>query len=82
MLLEPRKNVGEIEDGAVGGADRMAERLERDRAEVERKALEGCVSDIGLGNARSGAGRVCIFGSPLRVGDLWMGMTHVSLQLR
>lgn len=36
MLLDPREDVGEIEDGPFGSAYWMLERLERDGAEVER----------------------------------------------
>jgi hypothetical protein len=41
VLLEPWDDVRELEDGAVGGADRILEGLERERAEAEGETAEG-----------------------------------------
>lgn len=70
VLLQPGENVGDVEYCPLWTADRVVERLERDGAEVEWQALEGCIRGICLGRAGSDAGRKGIFGSPLTVGDL------------
>lgn len=70
VFLEPGEDVGEVEDGAVARADGVGEGLEGNGAEVEGESLEGCAGDFGLGYAGAGAGRVGIFGGPLRMGDL------------
>ena len=70
MLKEPGKDVVNVEDGAVRGADWGIEGLERDGTEIEWKALEGCAGARGFRKARACAGGEGIFGGPLAVGDL------------
>lgn len=70
MLEEPGEDVVDVEDCAVWSADGGIEGLERDGAEVEREALEGCVGPRGFCQARACAGGEGIFGGPLTVGDL------------
>ena len=47
MLLEPREDVGDVEDGAACCAYWVAEGLERDGAEVEGEAFEGGIAAPG-----------------------------------
>lgn len=70
MFLEPREDVGEVENGSVGRADWVVEGLEGDGAKVEWKSLEGCAGDFGLGGTGASAGGVSIFRGPFRVSDL------------
>lgn len=70
VLLQPWENVGDVEYGAVGTADRVVERLQRNGAEVERQALEGGDGGIRLGCAGASARRIGIFRGPLAVSNL------------
>ena len=70
VLLEPGQDVGQVEDGAVGRADWMRKRLQRDGAEFEGKPLERGARPLGFAQAGASAGRVGVFRRPLRVGDV------------
>ena len=70
MLLQPWQDIGEVEDGAVVGADRMREGLKGRGAEVEGEAFEGGAVCFVLGDSGASAGGVGVFGGPFRVGDL------------
>lgn len=72
MLLDPGQDVGEVEDGALRGADRVFEGLERDGAEVEGQALEaGARGGVGeLACVGTSGGAEGIFGGPFAVRDL------------
>lgn len=67
---EPREDVVDVEDGASDGADGGFEGLEGEGAEVEGETFESGVGGVRFGETGAGVGGVCIFGSPLAVGDL------------
>jgi len=64
MFLQPRKDIGEVEDGAVSGADWVGKGLKRDSTEIERKTLEGCAGDFRFIDAGAGTRGVSVFGGP------------------
>ena len=70
MLLEPWQDIGEVEDCAVVGANRMRERLKGHGAEVEGEAFEGGTVCFVLRDSRASAGGIGVFRGPFRVGDL------------
>ena len=70
MLFQPWEDIGKVESRSVGGTDWMCKGLKGDGAEVERQSLEGGTRRFGLGDTGAGAGRVCIFRSPLGMSNL------------
>lgn len=52
MFLQPRNNVRKVKYGAIGGADRVFERLKTERAVVEGKPFEGSSTGPLLGAGR------------------------------
>lgn len=70
MLFQPWKNIRDVEDCPVGGADWMGKWLERDSTEVKWKPFEGTVWCASFCNARASTGGVSILGSPLAMSDL------------
>lgn len=70
MLLEPGGDDLDVEDCAVGGADRVLEGLEGGGAEVEGQAAEGDLGGVGAGGIGADAGGEGVCGVPFGVGDL------------
>ena len=57
VLEQPRQEVVDIEDRAIGSANRCLEWLQRNGAEIEREAFEGCGAiGGGFGDPRASAG--------------------------
>lgn len=81
MLLDPRKNIGQVEDRSIMGTDGMRKGLKRERTEVEGKALE-CgmrTTPFGLSNTSARAGRECLIGRPLGMRDLYSERRQLSV---
>lgn len=73
VLLEPGGDDLDVEDCAVGGADRVLERLEGGGAEVEGEAAEGDLGGVGAGGVGADVGGEGVCGGPFGVGDLGGG---------